>query len=349
MRPTAKLVRSPVRSGTGTLHGIYYEFDLETGVEVTQLTEPGQTSTHADFAWSDVLTWVLVPRNNAGLCVLGMAPYETLDRHSLMQLVYTADKTQDWRAGSVFAVRTRSGEYAKVQLVSDSYNFRWQTYGEPQYLDVQIVLGSTPLALITRYVAECTYESPYGRVICCSGAVGPEGGVLRGRVSDDGVAFPDHVTITIAVDFTPESQLAGIVKTFVQPVMDTGVALLFEPDQVLQVTSLYFDLRPTPFPADYLAVSWRYHGAGGVIASGSKALSGADFGRDSVTQYDIVFQPDPIRSDNLEIEIVGRLQGRDITRFVRAVTLPEPAMVLQSKWDEATQAYGLVSQLDGQA
>ncbi|MGJ4893228.1 hypothetical protein ACQR1Y_33940 [Bradyrhizobium sp. HKCCYLRH3099] len=347
MRKRTAFGASPARSGIGTFDSFYMEYDLENGVNVTPASGP--TSPYADFAWSSAIAWVLAPVNNAGICPLGMASYETLDRRSLLQLVYNAERTQDWRPGSVFAMRTRSGLYTKVQILSNGSDFRWQTYDEPRFLNVKIVLGSAPRSLVSRYVAECTYQSPYGRVTCCQGAMGPEGGVLEGRVSDDSVAFPNEVTITIAVDFTPESTLSGITKTVAQPVTETGVSFLFEPNQVLQVTGLVLDLRPTPLSADYLAVRWKHRGAGGVVASGLKTLAGADLAADAVTQYNIIFQPDPIRADNVELEILGRLQGADIVRFSASYALPEPAILLKATWNEAASAYSLISQFDDRA
>ncbi|TKV80110.1 hypothetical protein FDV58_17835 [Bradyrhizobium elkanii] len=333
-RPTSRAA-PPWQSGTASFHDSYFEFDLELGVPVSQMDG---FSPNGDFGWCELLR----VENGAAYCALGLTSYETLDRHRLAQLTYDKEGWQRWAAGSVFAVRTRSGKYAKVEL-NDFYQFRWQTFDDPIFLDVKIVLGSAPSEFITRYVASCVYDTPYGRVTSCSGTFGPEGGVMLGQVSNDGAAFPTEVFISIAVDFAPATHLTGIVKNLSAPITETGVNFLFEPNQVLQATALTLDLRPTPLANDYLAVRWTYRAAGAVIASGQKLLSGADLAN-VVTEYDIMFQPNPIVADSLEVEIMGRLQNRDIARFDQTFSLPESVILLKSKLDDGASAYHLVSQ-----
>ncbi|MGJ4893229.1 hypothetical protein ACQR1Y_33945 [Bradyrhizobium sp. HKCCYLRH3099] len=330
---TDRLV-APQHSGTGSFSGNYFEFDLELGILVSQMDG---FSPSADFGWCEELR----VENGAGYCPLGFTPYDSLDRHQLAQLNYTPEGRQRWQPGSVFAVRTRSGKYAKVEL-NEHYRFRWQTFPDPLFLDVKIALGSAPADFITRYVAECVYDTPHGRVICCSGIFGRNGGVLQGQVTDDGSAFPAEVLISVAVDFAPATHLNGIVRQFSAPVTDTGVNVLFEPNQVLQATALTLDLRPPAMVQDYLQVRWDYSVMGTIVASGHKLLTGADLAN-VVTEYDITFQPNPEMADSLTIEIVGRLLGMDIIPFEQTFALPESALLLKSSWDGMAAAYRLIA------
>ena len=182
----------------------------------------------------------------------------------------------------------------KVQVLhyGRDLQFRWETCTRPvNYLDVKVTLGSAPDWLVTRYVAECTYNSPDGLRSCGKGSYGPQGGIIDGQVSDEGGSFPSNIVVTVTIDFQPDTQLRGLTKTFTPPVTPTGVNFIFEPYQVLQKTDLVFDLQPTPQAADYLLLRWKHIANGSVVTSGQHYLSGADLGRQPVTQYEIVLCP----------------------------------------------------------
>src|SRR5262249_1207070 len=131
--------------------------------------------------------------------------------------------------------------------------------------------------LVTRYVAECTYNAPTGIRSCGSGRYGPGGGIVEGQVSDEGGTFPSSIVVAITIDFEPDTQLHGLVKSFTPPVTPTGVNFIFEPYQVIQKTDLLFDLRPTPLTTDYLIVRWEHIVGETVVTSGQHYLTGDDF------------------------------------------------------------------------
>ena len=140
-------------SGSGVLHGTCL-FDFESGAE---------TAGPADVWWDQQTSTErqMVPVGGAALCILGLANYDALIQSDLKALSYSntpipgnvggPNRLVD---GSVFAVRTRSGKFVKVQVLHYDYNLqiRWQLLErEINYLDVKITLGSAPAWLVTRY------------------------------------------------------------------------------------------------------------------------------------------------------------------------------------------------------
>ena len=131
-----------VSSGTTVLQGTY-TFDLDTG------TEGGLSP--AEDIWWDQQTAVarqMVPQNGAGIINLGVVDFNALSLAALAPLAYGSapipgndDPTNQLVNGDVFAVRTTSGNYAKVLVQSYGYDLtiQWVTYQpDPAYA----VLGS---------------------------------------------------------------------------------------------------------------------------------------------------------------------------------------------------------------
>lgn len=123
-----------VSSGTTVLQGTY-TFDLDTGTE-------GGTG---DIWWdqeTDVARQML-PQNSAGVVNLGIVDFDALSSAALQSLPYSStpipgnnDSTNQLVDGDVFAVRTTSGNYAKVLVQSYGYDLtiQWVTYQpDPAY------------------------------------------------------------------------------------------------------------------------------------------------------------------------------------------------------------------------
>lgn len=282
-------------------------------------------------------------------------PYSTLP-YSEANLGPKADRVQ-W---AVFAVRTRNINthinFTKVHilefrawspLIKDISNlsFRWATYTEPiHFLDVRVTLGSTPTWLVTRYVVQCTHNTPNGIRICAKGTYGPEGGILQGQISDETGTFPSSIVVTVSIDFQPGTKLNGLVKTFVLPVTDTGVNFLFEPFQVMQKTNVLLDLRPAPKTGDYLVLEWQHHNSTGmVVASGQKYIPGDELREQVVAQYEIVFVPDPIAAKDLNIQITGLFQGKALPQFDETFELADKAVLIRAQNLSSGRGYRLVS------
>lgn len=116
--------------GTTTLKGTW-TFDLDTGVQ--------GAPTGADIWWEQVDGTVryLVPQGGAMLAHLGQPTFDAVSRQTLATAAYTtspidgsATSANTLAAGSVIAVRTASGRYAKVKIDSYGYNLgiTWVTY-----------------------------------------------------------------------------------------------------------------------------------------------------------------------------------------------------------------------------
>jgi DNA-binding beta-propeller fold protein YncE len=136
------LVRSTdsiISSGTGILHGTWL-FDLETGTEVAV------SQRHlADIWWEqhDSIRRSMVPLGDAKIANLGVVNFNGISAAELQSLSYSGtpisgndDATNQLVNGDVFAVITRSGNYAKVQVLNYGYdlNIQWRTYKlDPSY------------------------------------------------------------------------------------------------------------------------------------------------------------------------------------------------------------------------
>ena len=120
-----------VSSGTGVLHGTWH-FDFDTGAQVSG--GPG-----ADVWWEQMTAVLrqLVPQNGAALVNLGPVDFASITPDTLSSLTYSTtpidgnnDPSNKLTTNDVFAVRTSSGNYAKVKVVAYGYDLQlhWVTY-----------------------------------------------------------------------------------------------------------------------------------------------------------------------------------------------------------------------------
>jgi hypothetical protein len=342
----AQVLAEDGSTGSGVLRGTRF-FDFDAGLEAL--------AGASDVFWEQMTPTdrQMRPVNGASLCALGLVDYEALGFSDLKNLRYAngplpghVNGPNYLKSGSVFAVRTRTGRFVKVQVLNYGYDLRirWQTCVRPvNHLAVKITIGSAPSWLVTRYGVSCTYNSPTGIKECGSAQYGPEGGILTGVVSNEGGAFPSSVLVTVTVDFQPETHLAGLLRQFTPPVTATGVNFLFEPYQVLQKTDLFFDLRPQPDETDFLIVRWKHIASGTPVAAGQKYLSGEELRRQPVTQYQIVFVPDPLAARDVKIEIEGRYKGFTLGTFSKTFELSDTAVIIRAQRVTPGDGYRLVS------
>lgn len=125
----ARAQATVVWSGSGTLHGTFL-FDFDGG---------GETSSGADVFWQQQTSVArqLVPENGAQLVNLGVRDFNSLAPEQLQGLGYSSnaikgnnDSSNQLVTGDVFAVRTSSGNLAKVKVVTYGYDLQlqWVTY-----------------------------------------------------------------------------------------------------------------------------------------------------------------------------------------------------------------------------
>lgn len=124
-------VTAVLYSGSTSLKGTW-ALDLETG------TQEGQEST-SDVWWEQIDTTArqLVPWNGATIAHLGQPAFDQVTFATLLATTYSTTPINGSNTsanrltpGSVIAVLTGSGHYAKVQIVSYGYNLdvRWVVY-----------------------------------------------------------------------------------------------------------------------------------------------------------------------------------------------------------------------------
>ena len=120
-----------VSSGTGVLHGTWH-FDFDAGVQVTNIAV-------ADVWWEQKTAVLrdLVAQHGATVVNLGHVDFASITPDTLSSLTYSTtpivgnnDATNKLTTNDVFAVRTSSGNYAKVKVVAYGYNLQlqWVTY-----------------------------------------------------------------------------------------------------------------------------------------------------------------------------------------------------------------------------
>jgi hypothetical protein len=120
-----------VSQGTTTLKGTFM-FDLDTGIQ-------GGTGPGEDIWWEQQTAVLrqMVPQNSAGIINLGLVNFNTINAANLQSLTYSNtpipgnnNPTNKLVTGDVFAVRTTSGNYAKVAVVTYGYDMviQWVTY-----------------------------------------------------------------------------------------------------------------------------------------------------------------------------------------------------------------------------
>ncbi|WP_310496618.1 hypothetical protein [Sandarakinorhabdus sp.] len=122
---------SIISSGLVMLKGTFV-FDLETGTQ-------GGVGPAGDIWWQQQTTVKrqMTPRNGAGIVRLGAVGFTALGPNALQMLSYGStsipgnnDATNQLTPGTVFAVRTAAGNYAKVRVLTYGYNMfiQWVTY-----------------------------------------------------------------------------------------------------------------------------------------------------------------------------------------------------------------------------
>jgi hypothetical protein len=334
-------------TGSGVLRGTYI-FDFEKGGEAANNFD-------ADVWWDQEtdIRRQLVPWNGAALCSLGIVNYEGLGFADLTSLVYAAspitanaEGTNFLPTGAVFAVRTRSGKYVKVQVVSYGYNLalRWERCEPPvRFLTCRATIGSAPDWLVTRYVVDSTYTTSDGTHGCGHAQLSAAGGIVEGQIPETGGEFPPAVRIVVTVDFQPETGLYGLVKEFLVDVESTGVNFLFEPRQVVQHTRLLFDLLPRPLPTDFLLIRWTHSARDVVVASGQKLLESDDLATAGSTDCELVFVPDPVSASDVAVNITGALQGVALSPFSERFPLSETAVLFRAAANNGAAGYSLVA------
>src|SRR5436853_4032371 len=117
---------SVVSKGTTVLKGTWV-FDCETGTLSGNLSGPGDI-------WWEQLTNVqrqMKPVSGASIVNLGKVDFNSLTPEILQALVYgdipipgNDDPTNQLVKNDVFAVRTNSGNFAKIKVVSYGYNMK---------------------------------------------------------------------------------------------------------------------------------------------------------------------------------------------------------------------------------
>jgi hypothetical protein len=116
--------------GTTVLKGTW-TFDFDSGVQ--------GPATGADIWWEQVnnVTRYLVPKSGAMLANMGKVNFDAVSRQTLLIQPYTAtpivgsnNNTNKMTAGSVIAIKTNAGRYAKMLIETYGYNLgiKWVTY-----------------------------------------------------------------------------------------------------------------------------------------------------------------------------------------------------------------------------
>jgi len=122
---------SVVSSGIAILKGTFI-FDLETGTQ-------GGVGPAGDIFWQQqtAVKRQMTPRNAATITNLGIVNFNSITANTLQMLSYGTtpipgnnDASNKLVPGTVFAVRTSLGNYAKVKVISYGYNLtiQWVTY-----------------------------------------------------------------------------------------------------------------------------------------------------------------------------------------------------------------------------
>ena len=129
--PTPTIV---AQSASTVLKGTFL-FDFDTGTE-------GGLSPNADVFWEQMTAVLrqMAPQNSAQIVNLGAVDFNSLTATTLQALTYSTtpidgnnDSTNKLVANDVFAVRTTSGNYAKVKVLAYGYDLtiQWVTYNIP--------------------------------------------------------------------------------------------------------------------------------------------------------------------------------------------------------------------------
>ncbi|PGH52098.1 hypothetical protein CRI70_03005 [Streptomyces sp. Ru87] len=332
-------------TGVGTLRG-NRRFDLETGIEASGMGR-------ADVWWRHLPGGgrELVPLLGARLCALGPVGYEALGHRELAALTYHGESLpghprgeNNLASGSVIAVRTRSGQLAKMQVQTYGHDLRIRWQGcppPPRFKGLKVVVGSAPPWLVSRYVVDCAYESPDGSMHPCGrGEFGADGGVVEDRISDAWGGFPATARVVVAVDFQPGTGLQGVVEHFAPEVGAAGVSMLYEPNQEIRRVKLVFGLTPPAGAQDYLLLRWVYRSGASAGGGSQKTLTGPDL-QGNVAQHEIAFPPDASTAAAVDLTVDGVYQAAELVQFKQRVSLPASALAFRFRKQGSGPRYRL--------
>jgi hypothetical protein len=231
-----------VSQGTTTLKGTYV-FDLDSGVQ-------GVPGPNVDIWW-DQQTNVLrqmVPQNNATIINLGLANFSAITLANLQNLPYATtpivgnnDATNKLVNGDVFAVKTTSGNYAKIKVITYGYDLviQWVTYhlnsgytvlgtGYTNPEDVKLSLDG-----IHAYVTE--RSGNFLRVTLSNANRSSATVVASGLTAPQEIALDEAHNLAYVVEYQPSGKLTTInlisgTKTTIISGLNNPVGLVLSSD-----------------------------------------------------------------------------------------------------------------------
>lgn len=229
-----------VSSGSATLKGTFV-FDLETGAQ-------GGTGRAGDIWWRQqtAVQRQMEPQNGAGIVRLGVVPFGGIGPSTLFGLAYGStpipgndDATNELTAGTVFAVRTGSGNYAKVRVSSYGYDLgiQWVTY-RPQSAYSVIGTGYTePEDVVVNRHNTHAYITERGGDLLRVPLTGPTAHRAAATVVASGMTAPHQIALdevnnrALVVEYAPAGRLWQIdlgsgAKTVLLSGLDRAVGLL---------------------------------------------------------------------------------------------------------------------------
>jgi hypothetical protein len=206
----------------------------------------------------------------------------------------------------------------------------------PLQLPVQVICPASPPWLVSKFVVAAGYVAGGQTLSAGKGEFDHKGGTLQGQVTpNDQGKFPDKVTVSFTVDYTPESGLPSLAPEPVEvAVTSAGARYAIQlPNRRLAEVEVRFDFPHGVLEGDFLNVRLAYLLGGKAVTARPKFLDYASLlpgkphpATPILTGF--ILDPAPKETEKVRLEIKGRYFKKTLADFKADLDFDLPQMVI---------------------
>lgn len=195
-------------------------------------------------------------------------------------------------------------------------------------ISIQITIGSSPELLHRYTVAWSFLNRSKTYVFDASGGVIQETFFL-----EDSEIVPESISVSIAVDFTPQSKLPGYSFSKQIPRASNNVfSDIFEIGSIVRAVVLGFDLPwdwVGKYKNDYLFIKWTYSEINKLLYTGLFVIKSNEFTNFLMKSFYFLQDPGGTGiSGDISYEITGRLHDWPVEEFQKSFSIPDGEFIL---------------------
>jgi hypothetical protein len=194
-------------------------------------------------------------------------------------------------------------------------------------ISILITIGSSP-ELLDRYVVAWSLSNQSKQYV-----FGATGGVIQETLLlEDGAVIPEFISVSIAVDFTPQSKIPGYSFSKQIPRDSNVFSYFFEIGQIVRAVVLGFDLPwdwVGKYEDDYLFIKWTYSEINKPLYTGLFVIKSNEFTNFPMKSFYFLQDPGGTGiSGDISYEITGRLHDWSVEKFQESFFIPDGEFII---------------------